>query len=163
MSRHELDPLKARLCAGSPVHGTTLAHAATCFAALHHAETMMPSTPIALLAAVLTAAAAVGAAHAQETPVLPSHICQTPSRDEFAGNDPRSPDATAAARRADERWTAAYQAVIARCQKGDLLVLTTRDAQANSLRFCDFDRPVVHGSPTGETVCVFAGGRREPR
>jgi hypothetical protein len=63
-------------------------------------------------------------------------------------------------RRADERWTAAYQAVIARCQKGDLL-LTTRDAQASSLRPCDFNRPVVHGSPTGEMACVFAGGRGE--
>lgn len=122
----------------------------------------MIDTRTTLLAALLTAAGA-GAAHAQDMPALPSHICQTPSRDEFAGNDPRIPDATVAARRADERWAAAYQAVLARCQKGDLLVLTARDAQANSLRYCDFDRPIMHGPPTGETVCVFAGGRREPR
>jgi len=76
---------------------------------------------------------------------------------------PEPPFPDACRRRADERWTAAYQAVIARCQEGDLLVLAARDVQANSLRFCDFDRPVMHGSRTGETVCVFAGGRREPR
>lgn len=123
----------------------------------------MSTTPTTLLAAMLAAAAATGGARAQDAPVLPSHICQTPGHDEFATRDPRVNDANAAARLADDRWATAYQAVIARCQKGDMLVLTSRTAQESSLRYCDFDRPVVYGSPTNEMICVFMGGRREPR
>jgi len=123
----------------------------------------MSATPIILLAAILAAAAAAGAARAQNVPVLPSHICQTPSHHEFAIDSPRNGDANAAARLADDRSTAAYQAVIARCQKSDVLVLDPRKAQANSLRYCDFDHPVVYRSPMSETIGVFAGGRREPR
>lgn len=122
----------------------------------------MPTSLLALLAAVL-AVATSGTAHAESLATLPSHICQTPSHDEFASASPRNSNANAAVRFADNRWTAAYQGVIARCQKGDVLVLDPRDAQANSLRYCDFDHPVVYRSPMSETICVFAGGRREPR
>jgi hypothetical protein len=127
----------------------------------HPEEATMPATPLALLAAVLVVVAA-SIARADELPILPSHICQTPSHDEFAFGNTRDGDGQDAAKRADQ-WTAAFQAVIARCQEGDILVLATRNAQANMLRYCDFSRLIVQGSPTGETVCVFAGGKREPR
>ncbi len=41
-------------------------------------------------------------------------------------------------------------------------LLLTHDAQANALRYCDFDRPVQF-LPTGHAVCSFAGGVRERR
>jgi len=122
----------------------------------------MPTSLLTLLAAVL-AVATSGMAHAEDLAILPSHICQTPKRDEVAIASPRTSDANAAARLADGSWNAAYEAVIARCRKGDVLVLGPRDAQANSLRYCDFDHPVVYRSPMSETICVYAGGRREPR
>ncbi len=122
----------------------------------------MPTSPLTLPAAVL-AVAASGTGRAENLAILPSHICQTPSRDELAIASPRNGDANAAARLADGSWSAAYQALIARCQKGDVLVLDPRDAQANSLRYCDFDHPVIYRSPMSDTICVFVGGRREPR
>ena len=48
-----------------------------------------------------------------------------------------------------------------RCQKGDVLQLT-HDARANTLRYCDFNRPVQFLS-TGDAICTFAGGVRERR
>ena len=96
--------------------------------------------------------AATSHAGAEGLAVLPSHICQAPLAEEFQSSLP-----TASA----ERWTHAFQAVMERCQKGDVLLLT-RDAQRNGLRYCDFDRPVQFLS-TGNAVCVFAGGVRERR
>ena len=58
-----------------------------------------------------------------------------------------------------ERWTRTFLAMMERCQKGDVLQLP-RDAQANALRYCDFDRPVQF-MPTGNVVCTFAGGVRQ--
>ena len=122
----------------------------------------MPTFPTALLAALLAVAAST-CARAEELPVLSSHVCRTPSHDEFAYPAPRDGDANAAARRAEDKWAAATQAVIGRCQQGDILALAPRSTAVDMLRYCDFDRPVVQPSPTGETICTFAGGRREPR
>ncbi len=102
--------------------------------------------------AVGVAAAATSHARAEGLAVLPSRICQAPLAEEFASSRP-----TIGA----ERWTHAFQAVMERCQKGDMLLLT-RDAQGNALRYCDFDRPVQF-LPTGHAVCSFAGGVRERR
>ncbi len=104
-----------------------------------------------LLAVVLTAAA-TSRAKAEGLAVLPSHICQAPLAEEF---DTARPGSGA------ERWMHAFQAMVERCQKGDVLLLT-RDARANALRYCDFDRPVQF-MPTGNVVCTFAGGVRERR
>jgi len=104
-----------------------------------------------LLAVVLTAAA-TSRAKAEGLAVLPSHLCQAPLAEEFDTARPAS-DA--------ERWSHAFQAVMDRCQKGDVLLLT-RDVQANALRYCDFDRPVQF-LPTGHAVCSFAGSVRERR
>lgn len=121
----------------------------------------MPTFPVTLLAALLAMAASAGAC-AEDLPVLSSHICRTPSHEEFADRVPRDGN-TNAVQAAEDRWTAATQAVLGRCQHGDILVLAARNAAATMLRFCDFDRPVLQTSPVGETVCTFAGGRREPR
>lgn len=121
----------------------------------------MPTIPTALLVAILALAASAGA-RAEDLPVLSSHLCRTPSREEFADRVPRDGSANTA-QTAEDRWTAATQAVLNRCQQGDILVLTARNAAANMLRYCDFDRPVLQTAPVGETVCTFAGGRREPR
>ena len=118
--------------------------------------------PIILLAAVLTVAAS-GTAHAEDLAILPSHVCQPPGHDEFAVSIPHTGDANAAARLADERWTRAFQAVMARCQPGDVLVLPARDGDANIARYCEFDRAIVRHPPPGTTACIFAGGVREPR
>jgi len=107
---------------------------------------------LATLLAVVLTAAATSRAKAEGLAVLPSHICQAPLAEEF--------DAARSASSA-ERWSHAFQAVMDRCQKGDVLLLT-RDAQANALRYCDFDRPVQF-LPTGHAVCSFAGGVRERR
>jgi len=104
------------------------------------------------LLAVGLAAAATSRARAEGLAVLPSRICQAPLAEEFESSRP-----TVSA----ERWTHAFQAVMERCQKGDVLLLT-RDARGNALRYCDFDRPVQF-LPTGNAVCVFAGGVRERR
>ncbi len=106
---------------------------------------------ITLLAVGLTMAA-TSHAGAEGLAVLPSRICQAPLAEEFKSSLP-----TVGA----ERWTHAFQAVVERCQKGDVLLLT-RDAQGYALRYCDFDRPVQF-MPTGNAVCVFAGGVRERR
>ena len=121
----------------------------------------MPTVPITLLAVLLVMAASAGA-RAEALPVLSSHICRTPSREEFADKVPRD-NSTNAAQAAEDRWNAAYEAVIGRWQQGDILVLAARNAAAKMLRYCDFDRPVLQTSPVGETVCTFAGGRRELR
>ena len=104
------------------------------------------------LLAVVLAAAATSHANAEGLAVLPSHICQAPLAEEFDSS--RSASGT-------DRWAHAFQAVMERCQKGDVLLLT-RDARANALRYCDFDRPVQF-MPTGNVVCTFAGGVRERR
>lgn len=122
----------------------------------------MPTMPIILLAAVL-AVAASGTAHAEDLAILPSHVCQPPSHDEFAVGTPRDGDANAAARLADERWTRAFQAAMARCQPGDVLVLPARDGEANIARYCEFDRAIVRQPPPGSTACIFAGGVRDLR
>lgn len=121
----------------------------------------MPTVPIALLTALLAMAASAGA-RAENLPVLSSHTCRTPSREEFADRVPRDGNANGA-QPAEDRWNATTQAVIGRCQQGDILVLAARNAAVSRLRYCDFDRPVLQPSPVGETVCTFVGGRREPR
>jgi len=60
-----------------------------------------------------------------------------------------------------ERWTHALQAMVERCQKGDVLLLT-HDAWTNAVRYCDFDGPVQF-MPIGNVVCTFACGVRERR
>jgi len=104
------------------------------------------------LLAVGLAAAATSHARAEGLAVLPSRICQAPLAEEFESSRPTV---------SMERWTHAFQVVMERCQKGDVLLLT-RDARGNALRYCDFERPVQF-LPTGNAVCVFAGGVRERR
>ena len=82
----------------------------------------------------------------------PSPPCQAPLAEKFDTNR---------ASGSEERWAHAFQAVMERCQKGDVLLLT-RDARASALRYCDFDRPVQF-LPTGNAICTFAGGVRERR
>ena len=106
----------------------------------------------ATLLAVMLTAGATSHAQAQGLAVLPSRICQAPHAETF--DTSRATDGA-------ERWATAFQAVMERCQKGDVLLLT-RDAPANVLRYCDFDRPVQF-LPTGNAICTFAGGVRERR
>jgi hypothetical protein len=122
----------------------------------------MSTLPIALLAALLAMTATAGA-RAEDLPVLSSHVCQTPSRDDFADRLPRDGSTSPAAQTAEDKWAAATRAVIGRCQQGDILVLAARNAAVSIPRYCDLDRPVLQLSPAGETICTFAGGRREPR
>jgi hypothetical protein len=102
----------------------------------------MLRAPTTLLAAILTVAA-TSRAKAEGLAPLPSHICQAPLVEEFDSTRPVS---------GAESWTHAFQVMMERCQTGDVLLLT-RDAQTNALRYCDFDHPVQF-MPTGNVVCT---------
>ncbi len=99
---------------------------------MQHEDTARPTLPIALPAASLAMTASAGA-RAENLPVLSSHVCRTPSREEFADRVPRD-NSTNTAQAAEDRWSAAYQAVVGRCQQGDILVLAARNAALDMLR-----------------------------
>lgn len=106
-------------------------------------------------------AAMSGPAHAADLEVLPSRICQEPAYEMFADGGRRRADSTAVSPSAAAQWESALQAVMARCQKGDVLELT-HEAQRNATRFCDLNKPVHFLSPRG-VICTYAGGVREVR
>ena len=122
-----------------------------------------PTAPLATALFTVVAVLAVsGPARAQEPPALPSGICQVPTHPGPLARAPRGADVNAAMRAADEGWSRAFRAVLARCRKGDVLALT-HDARVNALRLCDWDKP-VHFPPAGiGAVCTYAGGVRETR
>ena len=120
--------------------------------------------PTAPLAAALVAASlgltVPGSGRAAGLETLPSGICQAPGYEVFLAGK-RGADVNAASGAAAAEWERAFQAVLARCRKGDVLVLTLH-AQANALRLCDWDKP-VHFPPSGGVICTYAGGTRETR
>lgn len=138
-----------------------------------------PTAPLATALFTLVVALAVsGPARAQEPPALPSGICQVPTHPGPLARAPRGADVNAAMRAADEQWSRAFRAMLARCRPrsappiapsatdresdGDVLALT-HDARADALRLCDWDKP-VHFPPAGVgAVCTYAGGVRETR
>jgi len=119
----------------------------------------MPRIPTGLLAVILAIAAS--GARAEDIARLSSHICRAPLSEEVTGSIPPGTSRNDASQLAEERWNHAYATVLARCQAGDILVLT-RNPVDEALRACDWDRP-VHLRPSGGTICTYAGGVREAR
>jgi len=119
----------------------------------------MPRIPTTLFATILTVTAS--GVRAEDVATLPSHICRTSLFEEALGTTQPGTSRNEATRLADERWTRAYATVLARCQAGDILVLTQNPVD-EALRACDWDRP-VHLRPSGGTICTYAGGVREAR
>lgn len=92
--------------------------------------------------------------------MLPSGICETREYEVLPDRVPPRAGRSALAS-ADQRWERDFQAVMARCRKGNVLVLT-HEARRIALRLCDWDRP-VHFLGIRLLICTYAGGVRETR
>jgi len=119
----------------------------------------MHRIPTVLLAAFLATVASV--VHAEGVATLSSHVCLTPQAEELKGGTPPGASVNEASRLAEERWHQAFTSLLARCQAGDIIVLT-HNPVGEALRVCNWDR-AVYLRPGSSTIRTYAGGVRDER